>query len=1352
MSETLKNRWPKRIGLILMGLIGLALLAVIGLRVWIGSSAGQAFVEATIEDLDIAGQRIEIDGLDGSVLGQFKVDRIELTGRDGVWLVARDVSVDWSPSALLSKTLDVNAVQVVDLDILQRPIFVPSGSNGEKRIETFDVDGIDLPDIFVGEPIVGQAIQMSASGDLRHGPDGGDAVLSARSDQDDIIEADLAWSPDLVLSGEADIDGAPGGLIAGLLRLNPGQRVTADVTTKDEQTQLVAQIDSSDFADLLIQRGQSQVSVSGTLQPDVLPVLARLSDILGGETKIEATLPLDQGVRTTVAIRSPLVTLDASGAQQDDVIVIDELTMAARDPLRSFNLEGVSIGTLTATGQARLGETYSFEGQVEGQNIRYKDYAVDRLQGPATLTLSDNRLLAFDAALTGRASTTQAARANGARVIATGQINIETRNIDLSRADIALPGLGFQGRGSIDYGEVRSTEFSGRYDVDTKLFRDRPSAKLSGQATLRSTANGPVADVAGRARNITGLASAVEPLVPDGFTYKAMLHFQDGTVIVPRFTASNALFDAKGSARWRDGRIKADIDYDVERYAFAAVTATDAQGRATLSGPPSEITFETTATVATLDAGALNMTAVEIDSDGTYSGGVIAMQGDLSGDSEQGRITTSGQIMLEDGEWAVSELEGALGDLMTTGTLSGVGGDIAALRGDLIMSGTSPIVPADVIEAKILLSDAQVDIDATLTGLNLWRLDQANVRLLAKGPRDAVAFDVEAEGRTTVRDVERPLTLTTNGVADLRTDALSTRGDFDLAIGTLTLAGEASARQTEQGWAGALDAAGLGGEIKAALEPDTNQGLSFDLKSVSIAQLLRLLARPVSEGTVSGKGRFTPVADGIEGSAMFSLDDLRSPISNAVPISVVTQIELVGEQLTATMRATEGGLDGQAVIQGPLDTLPTAPFLVYPLTTPLQGRADLRGEIGPVVELFLPPRTDVAGQIDTDLEFTVPTTPTGLAGRIALTEGRFEQGVLGLNLKNITMIAELSGETFNVPTLSAEGVSGGTLSGSGRMGLGEGTGTVDIQAEKLRVVDRREGNAEVSGELTVSRTAELFRLAGDLRVTDADLNIARLPKPGLPTLDVDFGDQPEEEADRSFATAVTELDVKIISNGRIKVTGRGLNASMNLNARVRGAFDNPVVAGDMSIARGRFDFLSKRFEFRESSVILRDDVMQSILSLEAVRQTPDLTAVVAITGTLDRPEIKLTSEPNLPEDEVLSRILFGRSPTQLSAIEAARLAAALTQLSGGSGFDLFGSLENAVGLDTLEIGQNDTGQAQLTTGKYLSDDVYLEIRTAAEGTPGIAVEWQVRNNISLEAETLPDERQKLSVQWKKDFD
>jgi translocation and assembly module TamB len=119
---------------------------------------------------------------------------------------------------------------------------------------------------------------------------------------------------------------------------------------------------------------------------------------------------------------------------------------------------------------------------------------------------------------------------------------------------------------------------------------------------------------------------------------------------------------------------------------------------------------------------------------------------------------------------------------------------------------------------------------------------------------------------------------------------------------------------------------------------------------------------------------------------------------------------------------------------------------------------------------------------------------------------------------------------------------------------------------------------------------------------------------------------------------------------------------------------------------------------------------------------------------------------------VISRILFGRSASQLTTIETARLAAALAQLSGGGGFDLLGGLENALGLDTLDFGQSDDGQTQLTTGKYLTDNVYVEVRSAAEGTPGLAVEWTPRRNISLEVETAPGERQGIAVQWQKDFD
>ncbi|WP_298917340.1 translocation/assembly module TamB domain-containing protein [uncultured Algimonas sp.] len=1351
-SAASANPWIRRLVLGLLAAFVLIFVFIGAVWLWLNTNTGRAYVESRVEGLEVAGQSVEIEGLNGSLIGGFTLDRLQVSDADGPWLIAREINVAWSPAALLSKTLQVDALRVGDLDVLKRPVFVSDGSDREPRIETFVVEAFEFPDVGLSEAVIGRAIDLSASGQGRHGPLGGSLQLTGQSDRGDRIEADLDWSPSMVLSGNAEIDGPSDGLLAGMLRLGPDQSFSADVTTDGSQTRMLADIDDERVADLLIERSQSRVSITGMVEPGRLPLPENVSTLLGGQADIDAVLPLDQGAPATLVLRSPKVSLDAQGSRRDGIIELDRFTLLATDPLAPFDLDGIAIGRLDAQGRATIGQDYSFDGRIEVENLTYDDYRVDGLSGPAEITYS-NGVAAFDTDLTGRASTTLAARADGASVAATGRFDTDTRRITLSRADIDLPGLAFSGRGSVGFGDRATAQFSGRYDVDTSVLRqDDPRARLRGEADIRTTADGPVIELSGRATDIEGLAGAVEPLADGGLSYTARVRLDDGRVVVPEFRAGNDRLDAQGSAVWEDGQISAEIDYTVSDYEFSALSASDVTGQATVTGPPGDIRFETTLKSDSLDTGGLSATGATATAEGRYADGRLSLSGTVEGDSEQGRVSTSGDVTFEDGAWDVANLKGSLGGLNASGTLSGLGGDIAALRGDLTVSGASPLLPAESVEGTVRLGDARVDVDLLMNGVDYWRLENGAARIKAVGPRDAVAFDIGVEGDTRVRDIERPLVLTAVGVADLRETSLGGESRFDLSLGGLELAGEAAAQRSPQGWSGSLDAKGLDGTIIASFVPGTSGGLTFDVNDLSVPKIASLLARPATEGSLSGEGAFRIVQDRIEGEAELALNDLRSPISKAQAVSVIAEITLRDDMLRAVTRAEDGGLSGNAVIEGRIETLPQAPFVVYPPGTPLQGRADLSGEIGPVVEIFLPPQTDVSGRIDTDLRFTLPNTPTGLQGRVALTNGRFEQGAIGLELQDIEMVAELSGETIAVPTFSARGPRGGTLRGSGRMGLGEGKGTVDIVADELRAVDRREGYAELSGELNISRTAELLRLDGDLQVTEAEIDISRLPEPGLPTLEVDFGDGTEEEETMGFASAATRMDLRIVSDGRINVEGRGLDAEMSLDARIRGPFNDPVVTGDMAIERGRFDFLSKRFEFRESSVILRDQIMKSIVALEAVRVTPDLTAVAKIGGTFDRPEITLTSEPNLPEDEVLSRILFGRSPTQLSAIEAARLAAALSQLSGGSGFDLFGSLEDAIGLDTLELGQSDTGQTQLTTGKYLSDDVYLEVYTAAEGSPGISVEWQIRDNIVLEAETIPNEREGLSVKWKKDFD
>ena len=103
---------------------------------------------------------------------------------------------------------------------------------------------------------------------------------------------------------------------------------------------------------------------------------------------------------------------------------------------------------------------------------------------------------------------------------------------------------------------------------------------------------------------------------------------------------------------------------------------------------------------------------------------------------------------------------------------------------------------------------------------------------------------------------------------------------------------------------------------------------------------------------------------------------------------------------------------------------------------------------------------------------------------------------------------------------------------------------------------------------------------------------------------------------------------------------------------------------------------------------------------------PGLSASIRVTGYALKPEIGFTSTPALPEDELLSRLLFGTSITNLSAPEALQLAAAVAALQGGgSGLNPINAVRRAAGLDRLRILPADpqTGQGtSIAAGKYVT--------------------------------------------------
>jgi translocation and assembly module TamB len=133
----------------------------------------------------------------------------------------------------------------------------------------------------------------------------------------------------------------------------------------------------------------------------------------------------------------------------------------------------------------------------------------------------------------------------------------------------------------------------------------------------------------------------------------------------------------------------------------------------------------------------------------------------------------------------------------------------------------------------------------------------------------------------------------------------------------------------------------------------------------------------------------------------------------------------------------------------------------------------------------------------------------------------------------------------------------------------------------------------------------------------------------------------------------------------------------------------------------------------------------------------------------------MNSIPVLPEDEILSNLLFGASVRDLSAFQLAELATALASFSGGGeGLNVLAGARKGLGLDNLSITSDpdkETG-ALIAGGKYLTRDVYLEIETAtATGETITRLLYDITRRFRAESEVSQKAGSSLKIKWFWDY-
>ncbi len=311
-------------------------------------------------------------------------------------------------------------------------------------------------------------------------------------------------------------------------------------------------------------------------------------------------------------------------------------------------------------------------------------------------------------------------------------------------------------------------------------------------------------------------------------------------------------------------------------------------------------------------------------------------------------------------------------------------------------------------------------------------------------------------------------------------------------------------------------------------------------------------------------------------------------------------------------------------------------------------------------------------------------------------------------------------------TASLSGVSGrvngGTLVGGGHVTLGDDgiadanlvlsiddlafSAPLDLRSLSdvhLRVRPDR-GNLLVEGEVSIAEAG----LTGDINFDTGLLAAIGRPR-GL-----------DLTAERNPLVEQIRLNVSVTTDTPVLVNNNLAKAEITTDLRVVGTPYDMGLAGQMEILEGSSVTLNeRRYEVERGTITFLDDtriVPSFDLRLTTTARQVDVT--LGVTGEVGETDLTLTSDPALPEPDIMALLVTGRTLDEMRGEEydVAR-EQVMSYLTGRAGSALGRGLQRATGLSevrvepTLIAGEAES-VARLTVGQDLTDQLRLVYSTA----------------------------------------
>ena len=342
---------------------------------------------------------------------------------------------------------------------------------------------------------------------------------------------------------------------------------------------------------------------------------------------------------------------------------------------------------------------------------------------------------------------------------------------------------------------------------------------------------------------------------------------------------------------------------------------------------------------------------------------------------------------------------------------------------------------------------------------------------------------------------------------------------------------------------------------------------------------------------------------------------------------------------------------------------------------------------------------------EADLDFTVAGRVGApvLAGEARLADGTLDFYQTNLRLRELRSTLRLEDTSLR---LEAEGKAGdGSLAVDGRLGWRDRrlSGELTLSGERLLVANVPEARVLASPALNFKLDDHRIDVTGEVAIPEARIRPADTAGAVLPSSDERIvTPDVTEGGDEAFAVS---SNVRLALGEMVSVKAFGLSATITGAVRARmQPGESAMGSGELEVQEGEYNAYGRELEIERGKLVFTGGpVTDPGVDLRASRELPGYKVGVIARGPLRRPQLTLFSEPSLPQNQIASMLIVGRSSIQGDPGDTDGGPSSAEQ----GGAILAGQLGKYVGLDDIGLTQDDDTGSQLVIGKYLSPRLYV---------------------------------------------